>query len=156
MAINYFSERVQVPPFRRREVNVWIHDVAQKYGHEIGDINYQFCDNEKILEVNQKYLGHDYYTDIITFDNSSEPEILFADIVISIEMVESNASDYGVSFEEELFRVMIHGILHLCGLDDEEEEVRQEMRRAEDAALAMLPREMHEMWRKGVKPRELE
>lgn len=149
MAINYFSERVEVPPFRRREINAWIRDVAKKYGYEVGDIAYQFCDNEKILEINRKYLSHDYYTDIITFDQTVG-NILFADIVISVEMVESNAVEYDTTFEEELFRVMIHGILHLCGLNDGSAEESDAMRQAEDEALAMLPSDKSQLWRKGA------
>ena len=92
MAINYYGEGVTIPAFRRREVNAWIKDVAEEYGYEVGDITYQFCDNERILEINQKYLNHDYYTDIITFDQTRDG-LLFADIVISVEMVTSNAEE---------------------------------------------------------------
>ena len=146
MAI-YYGEGVTIPAFRRREVNAWIKDVAEEYGYEVGDITYQFCDNERILEINQKYLNHDYYTDIITFDQTRDG-LLFADIVISVEMVTSNAEEYGEPFRREFLRVLIHGVLHLCGVDDQTEEQAKEMRQAEENALAMLPAELSEVWRK--------
>ena len=147
MAINYYGEGVTIPAFRRREVNAWIKDVAEEYGYEVGDITYQFCDNERILEINQKYLNHDYYTDIITFDQTRDG-LLFADIVISVEMVTSNAEEYGEPFRREFLRVLIHGVLHLCGVDDITEEQAKEMREAEETALAMLPADLSEVWRK--------
>lgn len=147
MAINYYAEGVKVPNFRRRELNTWIKDVAEEYSYMIGDITYQFCDNERILEINKQYLGHDYYTDIITFDQSQD-DMLFADIVISLEMVKSNAEEYREGFQRELLRVMIHGILHLCGVDDQTEEQATEMRAAEENALALLPADLSEVWRK--------
>lgn len=147
MAINYYGESVTIPAFRRREVNAWIKDVAEEYGYEVGDITYQFCDNERILEINQKYLNHDYYTDIITFDQTRDG-LLFADIVISVEMVTSNAEEYGEPFRREFLRVLIHGVLHLCGVDDQTEEQAKEMREAEETALAMLPADLSEVWRK--------
>lgn len=147
MAINYYGEGVTIPAFRRREVNAWIKDVAEEYGYEVGDITYQFCDNERILEINQKYLNHDYYTDIITFDQTRDG-LLFADIVISVEMVTSNAEEYGEPFRREFLRVLIHGVLHLCGVDDQTEEQAEEMRQAEENALAMLPADLSEVWRK--------
>ena len=147
MAINYYGEGVTIPAFRRREVNAWIKDVAEEYGYEVGDITYQFCDNERILEINQKYLNHDYYTDIITFDQTRDG-LLFADIVISVEMVASNAEEYGEPFRREFLRVLIHGVLHLCGVDDQTEEQAKEMREAEETALAMLPADLSEVWRK--------
>lgn len=147
MAINYYGEGVTIPAFRRREVNAWIKDVAEEYGYEVGDITYQFCDNERILEINQKYLNHDYYTDIITFDQTRDG-LLFADIVISVEMVTSNAEEYGELFRREFLRVLIHGVLHLCGVDDQTEEQAKEMRQAEENALAMLPANLSEVWRK--------
>lgn len=147
MAINYYGEGVTIPAFRRREVNAWIKDIAEVYGYEVGDITYQFCDNERILEINQKYLNHNYYTDIITFDQTRDG-LLFADIVISVEMVTSNAEEYGEPFRREFLRVLIHGVLHLCGVDDQTEEQAKEMRQAEENALAMLPADLSEVWRK--------
>lgn len=149
MAINYYAEGVKIPPFRRREVTKWINDVANQYGYEVGDISYQFCDNERILLVNREFLKHDYYTDVITF-NQARDKLIFADIIISLEMVESNAIEYEQSFERELLKVMIHGVLHICGLDDHSDEDAREMRAAEDKALSMLPEDLSEVWRKGA------
>lgn len=149
MAINYYQEGVKIPPFRRREVNEWIRAVAETYGYEVGDISFQFCDDERILEVNKKYLGHDHYTDVITFGSPID-DLLFADIVIGLETVQSNSVEYNEPFEKELLRVLIHGVLHLCGLEDGTEEEQREMRTAEETALAMLPNDLGEMWRKGT------
>ncbi|SPY35098.1 Probable rRNA maturation factor [Porphyromonas cangingivalis] len=147
MAITFYSEGVNIPKFRRREVSRWITDVAASYGCEIGEVTYLFCDDEKILEMNNKYLGHDYYTDIITFGQGVD-DLLFADIVISLDTVASNAEKYGQRFETELLRVIIHGILHLCGEDDLDDESEAKMRVAENRALSMLSEDQSEMWRK--------
>ncbi|KGN78776.1 rRNA maturation factor [Porphyromonas cangingivalis] len=147
MAITFYSEGVNIPKFRRREVSRWITDVAASYGREIGEVTYLFCDDEKILEMNNKYLGHDYYTDIITFGQGVD-NLLFADIVISLDTVASNAEKYGQRFETELLRVIIHGILHLCGEDDLDDESEAKMRVAENRALSMLSEDQSEMWRK--------
>ena len=147
MAITFYSENVSIPKFRRREVSRWITDVAASYDREIGEITYLFCDDEKILEMNNKYLGHDYYTDIITFGQGVD-DLLFADIVISLDTVASNAEKYGQSFETELLRVIIHGVLHLCGEDDLDDESEAKMRIAENRALSMLSEDRSEMWRK--------
>ncbi|WP_278834144.1 rRNA maturation RNase YbeY [Porphyromonas cangingivalis] len=147
MAITFYSEGVNIPKFRRREVSRWITDVAASYGREIGEVTYLFCDDEKILEMNNKYLGHDYYTDIITFGQGVD-NLLFADIVISLDTVASNAEKYRQRFETELLRVIIHGILHLCGEDDLDDESEAKMRVAENRALSMLSEDQSEMWRK--------
>ena len=140
MAITYSSrEGVRIPAFKRRAMGSWLRAVAAKYDREIVEAAYQFCDNEQIRELNSKFLGHDYYTDIITFDSSPDDSTIIADIVISLEEVELNAEEYGTGFRNELLRVMVHGILHMCGFDDHTEEEIREMRAAEDDALALLP-----------------
>ena len=114
----------------------------------VGDINYIFSNDEYVLEVNRKYLGHDYYTDIITFDTSEYDEqiadnkvdTISADIIISLDTVAANAVTYGADFPQELYRVIIHGILHLVGYDDLNEADSCRMRKAEDEALALLPK----------------
>ena len=111
--------------------------VAHTYGKKIGEINYIFCDDEKILEINRQFLQHDYYTDIITFDYC-EGDTLSGDIFISVDTVTANAKEYSVSFDEELKRVMIHGILHLCGQNDKTADEQQEMRIKENNALRMI------------------
>lgn len=145
MAINYYSENVAVPPFRRREVSRWINAVAESHGRNIGEISYQFCDNDRMLEMNRSYLGHDYHTDIITFDQDLGTNDIYADILISVDQVAINATEYGTAFEDELLRVMIHGVLHLCGLDDHTDEDSRAMRAGEETALAQLPQPI---WRK--------
>ena len=140
MAITYSSqEGVRIPGFKRRALGAWIRTVAGKYDREIIEVAYQFCDNPQILEINKKFLGHNYFTDIITFDNSQDDGGIIADIVISLEEVELNGNEYGTGFRNELLRVMIHGILHMCGFDDHTDEEQKAMRAAEDEALALLP-----------------
>ena len=105
-------------------------------GMRVGEIGYLFCDDEKILEVNREYLQHDYYTDIITFDYCDD-DTINGDLVISLDTVRSNAEQFGKDYEEELHRVIIHGILHLCGIDDKGPGEREKMEAAENKALAM-------------------
>lgn len=135
--IQYLNEWVELPPLDTLTLNRWIKAVAASYGKNTGEIAYVFCNNERILEVNQQYLNHDYYTDIITFDYS-EGKKISGDIFISIETVKSNADEFGVSFEEELNRIIIHGILHLCGNDDKTPALRMEMTNKENRALLQL------------------
>ena len=126
-----------MPRLKRRETSVWIESVAATYDRRIGEIGYMFVDDEKILEINREYLGHDYYTDIITFDYD-ERDVLNGDIVISVDTVRSNAEQFGKSFDDELHRVIIHGILHLCGINDKGPGERELMEAAEDRALTLL------------------
>ena len=134
--IAYYTEDVKMPTFPKRKMNAWIKRVANKYKKNVGEIAYIFCSDKKILEVNKQYLQHDYYTDIITFDYC-ERDVLNGDIFISIETVSSNAEQFRVSFEEELRRILIHGILHLCGQDDKTPALRAEMTKKENEALEM-------------------
>lgn len=137
MAITFHSEGVDFPAIDKKRVADWIRSVAKEYGKKTGEIAYLFCNDNKILAVNQQFLGHDYYTDIITFDYSEE-DCLSGDIFVSIDTVRSNADLYRVSYQEELHRVVIHGILHLCGMKDESEQEKEEMREAENRALEKL------------------
>jgi len=132
--IQYIAEGVEFPSLQKQKINRWIKDVAADYDKKIGEIAYIFCSDERILEVNKQYLDHDYYTDIITFDYS-ESNIISGDIFISLDTVRSNAVEFGVSFEKELLRILIHGILHLCGQDDKTIELRAEMTRKENLAI---------------------
>ena len=134
--ITYSSENVKMPKIRKRDTSAWIKQVAASYGRKVGEIGYLFVDDEKILEVNNEYLGHDYYTDIITFDYD-EDDIINGDLVISLDTVKSNAELFGKPYEEELFRVIIHGILHLCGINDKGPGEREIMEAAENKALEM-------------------
>lgn len=135
--IQYFSENIPMPALKKQKINRWIKQTAHNYEKKVGEIAYIFCNNERILEINRQYLQHDYYTDIITFDDSTDSTIS-GDIFISLETVKSNAEDFSVDFEEELHRVIIHGILHLCGQDDITPELKAEMTRKENKALEEL------------------
>lgn len=135
--ITYNSENIKMPGIKRREVTKWIRAVAATYGRKVGEVGYLFCDDEKILEVNNEYLGHNYYTDIITFDYD-EDDIINGDLVISLDTVRTNAEQFGKTYEEELHRVIIHGILHLCGINDKGPGEREIMEAEENKALALL------------------
>ena len=134
--ISYQTDGTKMPDIKKRETSAWIKKVADTYGKKCGEIAYIFCDDEKILEVNKEYLQHDYYTDIITFDYSEEDSIS-GDLFISLDTVRSNSEMLGVGYEQELHRVIIHGILHLCGIDDKGEGEREIMEAAENKALSM-------------------
>ena len=135
--ITYNAEGIKMPDIRRRQTTAWIRKVAATHGRKVGEIGYMFVDDERILEVNREYLGHDYYTDIITFDYD-EGEVINGDLVISVDTVRSNAAKYGKSYAEELHRVIIHGVLHLCGINDKGPGEREIMETEEDKALALL------------------
>lgn len=126
-----------MPAIKRRAVSAWVKAVAATYGKKVGEIAYIFCDDEKILEVNREYLQHDYYTDIITFDYC-EGDTISGDLFISLDTVKSNSELVGATYEQELFRVIIHGILHLCGINDKGPGEREIMESCENKALAML------------------
>ena len=125
-----------MPDIKKRETTRWIKAVAASYGKKTGEIGYLFVDDEKILEVNREYLGHDYYTDIITFDYC-ESDTLNGDLVISLDTVRTNAEKFHKAYDEELHRVIIHGILHLCGINDKGPGEREQMEAAENRALAL-------------------
>ncbi|MCE5205455.1 MAG: rRNA maturation RNase YbeY [Proteiniphilum sp.] len=137
MAISFQSENVDFPAIKKRDTANWIKAVAKKYDRQVGEISYLFCDDKKILEINRQYLQHDFYTDIITFDYT-ENKTISGDITISLDTVRSNSQQYQTEYAEELNRVIIHGILHLCGLDDHTEAEKKAMREAENSALLLL------------------
>jgi len=134
--IQFIAEEVEQPVLSKQKITRWIKEIAAVYGKRTGEIAYIFCTDKRILEVNKQFLQHEYYTDIITFDYSEESTIS-GDIFISTETVQSNAEEFKVSFDEELKRILIHGILHLCGQDDKTPELRLEMTRKENSALKM-------------------
>ncbi|MBO7645938.1 MAG: rRNA maturation RNase YbeY [Prevotella sp.] len=134
--ITYNCENVKMPKIRKRDTSAWIKNVADAYGYNVGEIGYLFCNDEKILEINREYLQHDYYTDIITFDYS-EDDTINGDLVISLDTVKSNAELFNKPYEEELYRVIIHGILHLCGINDKGPGERELMEAAENHALTL-------------------
>lgn len=126
-----------MPSFDQRMVQRWIRSVAADYGFGVGEITYIFCDDEKELAVNREFLGHDYYTDVITFDYSTQ-SMVAGDIFISLDTVRSNAEMVGTTFENEILRIIIHGVLHLTGQADKTPETRAEMTRKENLALAKI------------------
>ena len=134
--ITYNVEGVKMPKIKKRETTAWIKAVAKSYGHRVGEVGYMFVNDDKILEVNREYLGHDYYTDVITFDYD-EDDVVSGDVVISLDTVASNAQLFNKTYEEELYRVIIHGILHLCGINDKGPGEREQMEAAENKALAL-------------------
>lgn len=137
--ISYQADGIDMPKINHRETSQWIKAVAEAHGRRVGQLGYMFVNDEKILEVNNEYLGHDYYTDIITFDYD-EGEVINGDIVISLDTVRSNAELFGKDYDDELHRVIIHGILHLCGINDKGPGEREIMESHENAALAMRPK----------------
>ena len=134
--ISYNTDGVKMPNIKKRETTKWIKAVAASYGRKGGEIGYMFVNDEKILEVNNEYLGHDYYTDIITFDYC-EGDVLNGDLVISLDTIRTNAEKFGKEYDEELHRVIIHGILHLCGINDKGPGEREIMEAAENKALGI-------------------
>lgn len=135
--ITYSAEGVKMPKIKKRLISKWIKAVAKSHSFKTGDIGYMFVDDEKILEVNNEYLGHDYYTDIITFDYD-EDDTISGDLVISLDTVRTNAELFHKTYEDELERVIIHGILHLCGINDKGPGEREIMEDNENKALALL------------------
>lgn len=119
------------------KVEKWYALVCEKESKELGDISLIFCSDEYLLDVNRKYLDHDYYTDIITFDYT-EGDVVSGDLFISVDRVKDNASELNLSFEEELKRVMVHGVLHLCGYMDKTEEDELVMRKKEDESMLLF------------------
>ena len=134
--ITYNADGVKMPKIKRKDTTAWIKAVAQTYGKKVGEVGYMFVNDEKILAINNEYLGHDYYTDVITFDYD-EDDVVNGDIVISLDTVRTNAELFDKAYEDELYRVIIHGILHLCGLNDKGPGEREIMEKAENKALEM-------------------
>lgn len=116
----------------RNALKAFLLRIAKREGKQVETINYIYCSDAYLLKVNKEYLGHDYYTDIITFELSERGEPLIADIFISIDRVKDNSISFDVSFKRELLRVIIHGMLHLCGYTDKSKAQKQEMRDLED------------------------
>ena len=138
--ISYQTDGVKMPDIKKKETTEWIKEVAACYGKRVGEIAYIFCSDDKILEVNQQYLQHDYYTDIITFDYT-EGNKISGDLFISLDTVRTNAETFHTDYNEELHRTIIHGILHLCGINDKGPGEREIMEEHENRALAILPEE---------------
>lgn len=135
--IQYFNNEVNFDLKSKLLIRRWIKTVAEQYNKRCKDINIIFCSDPALLEINKQFLGHDYYTDIITFDYC-EGDKLSGELYISIDTVRANAVEYEQTFETELHRVIIHGILHLIGFDDHQENDIIQMRRGEEEALKLL------------------
>ena len=135
--ITYNSINVGLPEIDRQAVTSWIIQVASGYGKKVGDINYVFVDDGEILRINRQFIHHDYYTDHIGFDYT-QGNVLSGDTYISLDTVRTNARLFNKTYQEELYRVIIHSILHLCGIEDKSPEERLVMEKAEDAALVLL------------------
>ncbi|MCU0429448.1 MAG: rRNA maturation RNase YbeY [Cytophagaceae bacterium] len=136
--ISFFSTDVSRKVKQSRKLRQWLEAVALQERKKIAELNYMLCSDEYLYSINVNYLQHHTYTDIITFDNGEEQGIIEGDIFISLERVVDNASKYSVSTDNELLRVMAHGLLHLCGYKDKNEKQSREMRRKEDAAIALF------------------
>ena len=134
--ITYQTDGTRMPNIKKRETTAWIRRVAATYNKKVGDVGYIFCNDERIIEVNREYLQHDYYTDIITFDYT-EGDIIGGDLFISLDTVKTNSEQFGTEYDEELHRTIIHGILHLCGINDKGPGEREIMEAAENRALEM-------------------
>jgi rRNA maturation RNase YbeY len=135
--ITFSSDNIPMPTLSLPQVERWIRAVAAQYGFAVGELNYVFCDDEKILAVNREFLQHDYYTDIITFDYSTRTRVN-GDIYISLDTVASNAQMVGTTFNHELHRIIIHGLLHLTGQADKTPETKAQMTAKEEDALRRL------------------
>lgn len=134
--IEFETKDVPLPSLDFAKVDKWLGEVAASYDRRIGNLNYLFCDDEEILRVNREFLRHDYFTDIITFDYSRRDKV-GGDLFISLDTVASNADDLGEKYERELLRVIVHGLLHLCGIDDKGPGEREIMEEAENRALSL-------------------
>lgn len=135
--IHFLTENIELPEINERETANWIKRVVVGEGKTVGEINYIFCDDKKILEVNRQFLEHDYFTDVITFDYSVSNQVA-GDIFISLETVSDNAKNIGTNYSNELNRVIIHGVLHLCGYKDKTPDEEKKMRQLEDNALKLI------------------
>ena len=142
--IRYFTEDTTFTLKGKRLISKWLKQVAQENGHVLGELNYIFCSDPYLLAINQQFLDHSHFTDIITFDNSDDffqetgRKGVSADIYISVDTVKANGAAYGEGFERELHRVIVHGLLHLVGYDDVSEWKQRRMRAAENRALKLL------------------
>jgi rRNA maturation RNase YbeY len=139
--IAILTQGVEAPQFDLPKLTAWVEQVAHEHDRNVGRLTYLFCDDEYILKTNREFLGHNYYTDIITFDYSTSRRIA-GDMVISLDTVKSNAEQCGAQYEDELCRVVIHGVLHLCGINDKGPGEREIMEQHENAALALRPQSL--------------
>ena len=140
MAVKYYNDSCSYRLPQRRITSAWLHRVAEQEGCEIGEVNYIFCSAERLLEMNRQFLGHDYYTDVITFDYSDlrHSRTVSGDVFIDVETVADNARQYGAARLTEMRRVVVHGLLHLCGQKDKTPRANRQMHAKEDKYLTLL------------------
>ncbi len=137
MSILFFNEDVPLPVFHKSKISSWITHCITDEGFQVGTINFIFVSDDYLLKMNRQYLNHDYLTDVITFDYC-EKKFISGDIFISVDRIKENALDLNQDFSDELFRVMIHGVLHLMGYHDKTDEEKKQMRAKEDEALRKM------------------
>lgn len=136
--VSFFSEDIDFKVVNPLKTKKWIKNASISEGYELSQLNYVFCSDEYLLEINKEYLDHDYFTDIITFDNSEEDKQLEGDIYISVDRVRENAATFHTDFDTEMRRVLIHGLLHLAGHEDSSESLKTAMRAKEDEYLRLF------------------
>lgn len=141
--VRYYTDDCAYRLPQKRLTAAWLRDVARAEGYGLGDVNYIFCSARKLLEMNRQFLGHDYFTDVITFDYSDrrDARIVSGDVFIDVETVADNARLYGASRLDEMRRVVVHGLLHLCGQGDKTPRANRQMHRKEDKYLAFWKQE---------------
>lgn len=138
MPVRFFEEETTFKLVQKNRYKNWLKQIAKNEGYSMGELNYIFCSDEYLLQINVDYLDHDTLTDIITFDQRDDPKEISGEIYISVDRVSENALLFKVPFENELERVISHGLLHLCGYSDKNKEEKLHMRLKEDEALRVL------------------
>lgn len=136
-SVHFYFDKVNLTLKNRRRLKDYISTLIKKEKRHLNTLNYIFCSDKALLEINRKHLGHDFYTDVVTFDLSSSSKEIFADIYISAERVRANAKELELSLKEEIHRVMFHGLLHLCDYNDKTRKQRVEIKKKEDYYLSL-------------------
>lgn len=136
-SVNFYCEEINYIVPEESKVRDWLSSIIHSEGRELKTLNYVFCNDEYLHRINKEYLDHDFYTDIITFDQSENGREIEGDVFISVERVEENAHLHKVTLQNEMLRVMVHGLLHLLGMDDTNESEKIEMRKKEDSCLSL-------------------
>ena len=135
--ISFHHEDVDLPKLEIHKLEKWLHQLAHERDYSIYELNYIFCSDEYLLKINQEYLQHDYYTDIITFDNSDKEGEVISDVFISIDRIKDHGEQYKDGYVTELIRVIAHGVLHLIGFNDKTDQEQEEMTRMENYAIKL-------------------
>lgn len=136
--IRFQTIDVEMPAIDYDEAKLWIDGVVKRHGKSVGELYYYFCSDDKLLEINQQRLGHDFYTDIVTFPLTDCESVISSEFCLSLDRIAENAQTFGRSYESELHRVIIHGVLHLIGFDDLTDEDEKMMRMKEEESLSLL------------------